>query len=231
MEILLSISFLWYNFIGDIMRLKNVKGANEIIIKGTYYVDNPQNYKGKWNKYFNNANPIYIEIGMGKGDFIIENAKRYPNINFIGIEKYDSVIVRAVQKSNELDINNLKIVRIDANKLEDIFDKEIDTIYLNFSDPWPKDRHAKRRLTSEVFLNIYDQIFKNTKRIIMKTDNIDLFNYSLEALINHGYEITYKTNNLDCLNEDNIMTEYETKFYNKGIKINKLIAVKEIQQK
>ena len=231
MEILLSISFLWYNFIGDIMRLKNVKGANEIIIKGTYYVDNPQNYKGKWNKYFNNANPIYIEIGMGKGDFIIENAKRYPNINFIGIEKYDSVIVRAVQKSNELDINNLKIVRIDANKLEDIFDKEIDTIYLNFSDPWPKDRHAKRRLTSEVFLNIYDQIFKNTKRIIMKTDNIDLFNYSLETLINQGYEITYKTNNLDCLNEDNIMTEYETKFYNKGIKINKLIAVKEIQQK
>ena len=231
MEILLSISFLWFNFIGDIMRLKNVKGANEIIIKGTYYVDNPQNYKGNWNKYFNNANPIYIEIGMGKGDFIIENAKRYPNINFIGIEKYDSVIVRAIQKSNELDINNLKIVRIDAGKLEEIFDKEIDTIYLNFSDPWPKDRHVKRRLTSEVFLNIYDQIFKNAKRIIMKTDNIDLFNYSIETLINHGYEITYKTNNLDCLNEDNIMTEYETKFYNKGIKINKLIAVKEIQQK
>lgn len=231
MEILLSISFLWYNFIGDIMRLKNVKGANEIIIKGAYYVDNPQNYKGKWNECFNNDNPIYIEIGMGKGDFIIENAKRYPNINFIGIEKYDSVIVRAIQKSNELDINNLKIVRVDAGKLEDIFDKEIDTIYLNFSDPWPKDRHAKRRLTSEVFLNIYDQIFKNAKRIIMKTDNIDLFNYSLETLINHGYEITYKTNNLDCLNEDNIMTEYETKYYNKGIKINKLIAVKEIQQK
>ena len=132
MEILLSISFLWYNFIGDIMRLKNVKGANEIIIKGTYYVDNPQNYKGNWNKYFNNANPIYIEIGMGKGDFIIENAKRYPNINFIGIEKYDSVIVRAIQKSNELDINNLKIVRIDAGKLEEIFDKEIDTIYSLF---------------------------------------------------------------------------------------------------
>ena len=212
------------------MRLKNVKGANEIIIKGIYYVSNPYEQKGKWNKYFDNDNPIYIEIGMGKGDFIIENAKRYPNINFIGIEKYDSVIVRAIQKSNELELNNLKIVRIDANRLNEIFDKEIDTIYLNFSDPWPKDRHAKRRLTSEVFLNIYDGIFKNEEKIIMKTDNVALFNYSIESLMNHGYDITYRTNNLNCLSDDNIMTEYETKFYNKGIKINKLIAVKKIQQ-
>ena len=208
------------------MRLKNVKGANEIIIKGTYYVSNPYEYKNNWHKLFNNNNPIYIEIGMGKGDFIIENAKRYPNINFIGIEKYDSVIVRAIQKSNELELNNLKIVRIDANKLNEIFDKEIDTIYLNFSDPWPKDRHAKRRLTSPVFLNIYDNIFKGNKRIIMKTDNIDLFNYSLDTLNEHGYEILFKTNNLNCLDESNIMTEYETKFYNKGIKINKLEAKK-----
>ena len=210
------------------MRLKNVKGANEIIIKGIYYVSNPYEQKGKWNKYFDNDNPIYIEIGMGKGDFIIENAKRYPNINFIGIEKYDSVIVRAIQKSNELELNNLKIVRIDANRLNEIFDKEIDTIYLNFSDPWPKDRHAKRRLTSEVFLNIYDGIFKNEEKIIMKTDNVALFNYSIESVMNHGYDITYRTNNLNCLSDDNIMTEYETKFYNKGIKINKLIAVKKI---
>ena len=208
------------------MRLKNVKGANDIIIKGTYYEANPYIYKGNWNRYFNNDNPIYIEIGMGKGDFIIENAKRYPNINFIGIEKYDSVIVRAIQKSNELELDNLKIVRIDANKLNDVFLKEIDTIYLNFSDPWPKDRHAKRRLTSPEFLNIYDNIFKNTKKIIMKTDNIDLFNYSLDSLTLHGYEITYKTNDLNCLDDDNIMTEYENKFYNKGIKINKLIAIK-----
>jgi len=208
------------------MRLKNVKGANDIIIKGTYYVADPYQYKGDWNKYFNNENPIYIEIGMGKGDFIIENAKRYPDINFIGIEKYDSVIVRAIQKSNELELNNLKIVRIDANKLNDIFLKEIDTIYLNFSDPWPKDRHAKRRLTSPEFLKIYDNIFKDTKKIIMKTDNMDLFNYSLDSLTLHGYEIIYKTNDLNCLDEDNIMTEYETKFFNKGIKINKLIAKK-----
>lgn len=209
------------------MRLKNVKGANEIIINGKYYVDNPKIYKGKWNKVFNNNHLIHLEIGMGKGDFIIENAKRYPDINFIGLEKYDSVIVRAIQKSNELELSNLKIVRLDAMKLSEIFDKEIDMIYLNFSDPWPKDRHVKRRLTSEVFLRIYDLIFRDNSRIVMKTDNIDLFNYSLDSLTNYGYEISFKTNDLDCLSEDNIMTEYEKKFYNRGIKINKLDAYKD----
>lgn len=209
------------------MRLKNVKGANEIIEKGTYYVDNPYQYKGNWNKYFGNNNPIYVEIGMGKGDFIIENAIRYKDINFIGIEKYDSVIVRAIQKSNELELDNLKIVRIDANKLDSIFDKEVDTIYLNFSDPWPKDRHAKRRLTSPIFLNIYSKIFKGRNRIVQKTDNINLFDYSLESLTDYGYDIVYKTNNLDCLNNDNIMTEYEKRFYNLGVKINKLEAIKD----
>ena len=208
------------------MRLKNVKGANEIIVKGTYYISEPELYKGRWHELFNNNNSIYIEIGMGKGDFIIKNALKYKNINYIGIEKYDSVIVRAIEKSNELELNNLKIIRMDAHKLSDIFNKEIDTIYLNFSDPWPKDRHAKRRLTSPIFLNIYDNIFKDRKRIIMKTDNDNLFTYSIDTLIEHGYDIIYKTNNLDCLNEDNIMTEYETKFYNKGVKINKLEAIK-----
>ena len=209
------------------MRLKNVKGANEIIINGKYYVDNPYQYKGIWRGLFDNNNPIYIEIGMGKGNFIIENAKRYPDINFIGIEKYDSVIVRAIQKSNELELNNLKIVRMDAKKMEEVFDKEIDTIYLNFSDPWPKDRHAKRRLTSPIFLNIYDKIFKDKCKIIMKTDNKPLFEYSLDSLEEYGYKIIYKTDNLDVLNEDNIMTEYEEKFYKLGIKINKLVATKD----
>ena len=208
------------------MRLKNVKGANEIIEKGTYYVDNPYQYKCSWNKYFNNNNPIYVEIGMGKGDFIIENALRYKDINFIGIEKYDSVIVRAIQKSNELELDNLKIIRVDANRLEEIFDKEIDTIYLNFSDPWPKERHAKRRLTSNIFLDIYSKIFRDRNRIVMKTDNINLFNYSLESLTEYGYDIVYKTNKLDCLDEDNIMTEYEKRFYNLGVNINKLEAIK-----
>jgi tRNA (guanine-N7-)-methyltransferase len=213
------------------MRLKNVKGANEIIIKGTYYVDNPYQYKGKWNKFFGNNNPIYIEIGMGKGDFIIENAKRYKDINFIGIEKFDSVIVRAIQKSNELELDNLKIIRVDANKLGDIFDKEIDTIYLNFSDPWPKDRHAKRRLTSPIFLDIYSKIFEGRNRIVQKTDNINLFDYSLESLIDYGYDIVYKTNDLDCLNEENIMTEYEKRFYSLGVKINKLEAIRQKRNK
>ena len=208
------------------MRLKHVKGANEIIIKGKYYVDNPYQYKGNWHKLFNNNNPIKIEIGMGKGNFIIESAKRYPNINFIGIEKFDSVIVRAIQKSDELELNNLKIIRVDANKLMEIFDKEIDTIYLNFSDPWPKERHSKRRLTSPIFLDIYDNIFKDKNKIIMKTDNISLFNYSIDSLVEHGYKIKYQTNDLNVLDEDNIMTEYEEKFHNLGIKINKLKAIK-----
>lgn len=210
------------------MRLKNVKGANEIIIKGLYYVEDPYINKGNWNKVFNNDNPIYIEIGIGKGKFIVENAIKYPNINFIGIEKYDSVLVRAIQKSNELELNNLKLVRMDAKRIEEVFDHEIDRIYLNFSDPWPKDRHYKRRLTSYVFLDKYEHIFKNNKYIIMKTDNIDLFNFSLESLTNHGYNIDFMSNDLHSLNdEDNIMTEYEEKFSNKGIKINKLIARKD----
>ena len=210
------------------MRLKNVKGANEIIIKGRYYVEDPYINKGNWNKIFNNNNPIYIEIGIGKGKFIVENAIKYPNINFIGIEKYDSVLVRAIQKSNELELNNLKLVRMDAKRIEEVFDNEVDRIYLNFSDPWPKDRHYKRRLTSYVFLDKYEHIFKNNKYIIMKTDNIDLFNFSLESLTNHGYNIEFMTNDLHSLNNvDNIMTEYEEKFSNKGIKINKLIARKD----
>ncbi len=209
------------------MRLKNVKGANEIIIKGKYYIDNPYEYIGKWKRVFDNDNPIYIEIGMGKGNFIIENAKRYPNINFIGIEKYDSVIVRAIQKSNELELNNLKIIRMDAKRLGEVFDKEIDTIYLNFSDPWPKDRHSKRRLTSPIFLNIYDKIFKGRERIVMKTDNLPLFNYSLDSLKEYGYRIISRTNDLNCLDESNIMTEYEEKFYKLGTKINRFEGIKD----
>ena len=115
---------------------------------------------------------------------------------------------------------------MDANKLDNIFDREIDTIYLNFSDPWPKDRHAKRRLTSNIFLDIYSKIFKDRNRIVMKTDNINLFDYSLESLTNYGYNIVYKTNDLNCLSEDNIMTEYEKRFYNLGIKINKLEGIR-----
>ena len=209
------------------MRLKHVKGASLIIKEGVYYIDNPKEYKGNWNQVFGNNNPIYIEIGMGKGDFIIENASRYPNINFIGIEKYDSVIVRAIQKSNELELSNLKLIRMDALEIDDVFYHEIDCIYLNFSDPWPKERHAKRRLTSPIFLAKYDTIFKGNHHIIMKTDNNSLFDYSLESLKEYGYEIVNVTRDLykgDISN--NIKTEYENKFVSKGISINRLEAIK-----
>ncbi len=208
------------------MRLRNVKNSNEIIEKGKYYIKNPENYKGNWNKLFKNNNQIHIEIGMGKGKFILENAINFPNINYIGIEKYDSVIVRAIQKTNDIELNNLYLVKMDAINLGKIFDKEIDTIYLNFSDPWPKKRHTKKRLTSEVFLEIYDKIFKDTKKIIMKTDNVDLFNYSLTSLQDYGYKVKFLTNNLAKENIFNIMTEYEEKFTNQGVKINMLIAEK-----
>ena len=208
------------------MRLKNIKGASEKILLGKYFINNPSDYKGKWNELFKNNNPIYIEIGMGKGNFIIKNALDNPNINYIGIEMYDSVILRAVEKTNELELNNLYLIRMDARLIEEVFDKEIDLIYLNFSDPWPKDRHAKRRLTSPNFLRLYDDIFRDKCHIIMKTDNVLLFDYSLDSLTNYGYEIKYMTRDLDCLNKDNIMTEYESKFYNKGVKINKLEGIK-----
>ena len=191
------------------MRLKNIKGAAEKIQKGKYFIDNPKDYIGKWNTLFKNNNPIYIEIGIGKGNFIIKQALNNPNINYIGIEKYDSVILRAVEKTNELELSNLYLVRMDARLIEEILHKEVDLIYLNFSDPWPKDRHAKRRLTSREFLTRYDSIFKGNKKIIMKTDNIDLFEFSLNSLKEHGYNIDYISYDLHKDKENIITTEYE----------------------
>lgn len=210
------------------MRLKHVKNADKIVENGTYYVNRPKEYKGKWQKVFGNDNDIYVEIGMGKGDFIIENALLYPDINFIGIEMYDSVLMRAIQKSNDLELSNLKLIKLDATYIEEIFDEEISLIYLNFSDPWPKERHAKRRLTSERFLRRYDKIFKDDFKIVMKTDNIDLFDFSVSSLEEYGYKILYLTRDLYSENiSNNIATEYEKKFVSKGIKINKVIASKE----
>lgn len=209
------------------MRLRNIKGAGEILEKSEYIILTPENYKGKWNTLFNNNNPIHIEIGMGKGNFIIGMAKNNPNINFIGIEMYDSVIVKAVQKLEEENLENLRLIRMDARLIDEVFDKEIDLIYLNFSDPWPKKRTAKRRLTHERFLNTYENIFKGSKTIYMKTDNVPLFEFSLESLSEFGYKL--KNISLDLHNsdfEDNVMTEYEAKFKEKGIKINRLEAYK-----
>lgn len=208
------------------MRLKNIKGASEKIKEGKYFINNPKEYFGKWKSLFNNDNPIYIEIGMGKGKFIIENAINNPNINYIGIEKYDSVILRAVEKSNDLELDNLYLIRMDARLIEEIFDREIDLIYLNFSDPWPKERHTKRRLTSREFLLRYDKIFRNDKKIIMKTDNLELFNFSLESLREYGYNIDYLTYDLHKDKDNIITTEYEDKFTSMGIKINYLEASK-----
>ena len=208
------------------MRLRNVKGSKEIIESSKYIILNPEENKGKWKEVFGNDKPIHIEIGMGKGDFIIGMAKNNPNINFIGIEMYDSVIVKAVQKLENEELDNLKLIRMDARLIEDVFDKEIDLIYLNFSDPWPKERHTKRRLTSPRFLARYDSIFKDKKHIIMKTDNIDLFNYSVESLKEYGYNINDISNDLHSYKDNIITTEYEDKFTSKGIKINYFDASK-----
>ena len=204
------------------MRLKHIKNAEEIISKSKYLVKSPRENKGSWNKVFNNDNNIEVEIGMGKGKFIIEKAIQNPNINYIGIEKYDSPLVSAVKKLEELEINNLKLICIDALGIEEVFDHEIDKIYLNFSDPWPKKRHAKRRLTSSIFLNKYENLFKNEKHIEMKTDNDDLYDYSCESFIENGYDIVKTdTNYLDT-----IRTEYEDKFISLGKNINYISVVK-----
>lgn len=211
------------------MRLRNVKNKEDILNNSKLLVRDYKNYRGLWKELFNNNNKIYIEIGMGKGDFILENALKYPDINFVGIEKYDSVIARAIEKieNSDIVINNLRLIRMDAKEIEDVFFNEIDRIYLNFSDPWPKKRHSERRLTSNTFLNKYDKIFKNNGEIIMKTDNTLLFEYSLVTLSNNEYKfdkVSLDLHNSDI--EDNIMTEYEKKFTKKGVKINYLKAKK-----
>ena len=209
------------------MRLKHVKGASAKIESSSYLIENPNEYKGKMKELFNNNNPIYIEIGMGKGTFLYENAIKYPNINFIGIEKYDSVMVRAIEKVENEKIDNLRFIRMDANKIEEVFSKEVDRIYLNFSDPWPKVRHEKRRLSSLNFLKKYDNIFKAEKRIIMKTDNRKLFEFSVVSFVNYDYKINEIS--LDLHNDDvpdNIETEYEKKFSSKGFPIYKIDVYK-----
>ena len=195
------------------MRQRNVKNKEEIISNSKYSLQDPSINKGKWQKVFNNKGPIYLEIGMGKGKFIVENALKYPNINFIGIEKSASIVALALKKISSLELSNLKIFCLDAQEVENIFYKEIDRLYLNFSDPWPKKRHAKRRLTSLEFLKRYDNVFRNDLDIELKTDNRLLFEYSLKSLSNYGYQIIDISLDLHHSDlENNIMTEYEEKF-------------------
>ncbi len=208
------------------MRLRNVKNANAIVNSSVYTIVNPEEHKGHFKELFNNDNPLHIEIGMGKGDFIIGMAKKYPNINFIGIEKYESVMVRAIQKVDGIELPNLKLICMDAKTINEVFDHEVDTLYLNFSDPWPKTRHAKRRLTSDLFLKLYDDIFINNPHIIQKTDNIGLFAYSLSSLSMYGYTLINVSLDLANTEIPNVITEYESKFMALGTKINYLEAVK-----
>ena len=197
------------------MRLRNIKNASSRLEQNERdFVTNPTEYKGRWKEVFNNNNPIHIEIGMGKGQFLTQLALQNPDVNYIGIEKFSSVLLRASEKLETMELNNVKIFNVDAQNLNEIFEaKEIDRIYLNFSDPWPKNAHAKRRLTSNRFLPIYETILKDDGEIHFKTDNRLLFEFSLESLNNYGLILSNISLDLHNSNfENNIMTEYEEKF-------------------
>jgi tRNA (guanine-N7-)-methyltransferase len=211
------------------MRLRNIPGADEIVSASTFCIQNPQEQKGNWSSFLGNDHPIHIEVGMGKGRFLMELAALHPEINYIGIERYTSVLLRAVQKMEEQPLPNVHFLCIDATTLPDIFSAgEVDRIYLNFSDPWPKDRHARRRLTSREFLARYDQILAADGRIEFKTDNQDLFTFSLAEIEDSPlWKLDASTRDLHhdpVMNEGNVMTEYEEKFSAKGNPICKLIA-------
>lgn len=204
------------------MRLKHIKGSEEIVEKSEIVIKNPELYKGNWKSVFGNNNKIYLEIGMGKGSFLIEHALKNKSVNFIGFEKYPSVLLNAIDRIEKEKIDNIKIICADAGNIDKIFYKEISKLYLNFSDPWPKKRHEKRRLTSDVFLKKYNSIFKGFKVIEQKTDNDMLFDYSLESYKRNHYFVLKMNRNYF----DSIRTEYENKFISKGKNINYVKAVK-----
>ncbi len=211
------------------MRLRNIPGAEEIVANSPYCIKNPQEYAGSWQNAFEKAAPLHIEIGMGKGQFLIQMAKLHPEINYLGIERYTSVLLRAVQKMEEDPLPNLRFLCFDATEITEIFAPgEVDQIYLNFSDPWPKDRHAKRRLTSTQFLERYDVILKKDGHIEFKTDNRDLFDFSVDeinaSLVWKLDLVTYDLHADATLCEGNVMTEYEERFSSMGNAICKLIA-------
>lgn len=206
------------------MRLRNIKNSDEILNQSKYIIKEATIYKGKWQEVFTNKQPIYLEIGIGLGNFILDSAKKNPHINYIGIEKFTKVMVRALKKIEIADLPNLKLILIDALEIDNIFSKEIDCIFLNFSDPWPKDKHMSRRLTSDIFIEKYLSILKEPTKIIQKTDNYSLYEYSLSQY--QKYKFNCKTNQYSEENipEDNIQTEYETKFLSKGNSIYKIDA-------
>ncbi len=195
-----------------------------------YVIHNPQECRGKWHEVFGNDCPIRIEIGMGKGRFIMDLARMNPQINYVGIEKYSSVLIRGIQKLEADPLPNLYFIRMEAEEITSVFAQgEADRIYLNFSDPWPKDRHAKRRLPSREFLRRYDEILVADGVIEFKTDNHDLFQFALEELEPAGWKILQMTEDLHHnaqMMEGNVMTEYEERFSSKGNPICKYVIVR-----
>lgn len=210
------------------MRLRNIPGADEAIADSPHCIQEPMAEKGRWHLIFGNENPIHIEIGMGKGQFIMQLAKEHPDINYIGIERYSSVLLRALQKMEIEPLPNIRFLCMDASIITEVFDEEeVAKIYLNFSDPWPKERHAKRRLTSRQFFERYDKILAGNGVVEFKTDNDDLFAFSMEEVAEAGWTLdahTFDLHHDPVLNEGNIMTEYEEKFSSLGHPIHKLIA-------
>lgn len=214
------------------MRLRNIPGSREVIAESEFVIHDMEETRGKWAEVFGNEHPIYIEVGMGKGRFITQLAIENPDKNFIGIEKYSSVLLRAIEKREELsDLTNLYFLRMDAEDLEKVFAPgEVQGIYLNFSDPWPKDRHAKRRLPSKEFLARYDRILVPEGKVEFKTDNKDLFDFALEQAKEANWDLeacTFDLHHNEEMMQGNIMTEYEERFSSQGNPICKMIISRE----
>ena len=215
------------------MRLRNIPRAEGVIREHRFVIKRPEDQKGCWRQVFGNKNPIYIEIGMGKGRFLLNMAKAHPDINFVGIERYSSVLLRAIEKFDTeefCELKNVRFVCMDARNVADVFAQdEVNRIYLNFSDPWPKARHARRRLTSVEFLARYEKILCECGLLEFKTDNTELFRFSLEQLEEAGWPLkcfTFDLHHNEVMSQGNVMTEYEEKFSSKGNPVNKFIAVR-----
>ncbi len=212
------------------MRLRNITGSREMIAESRFVVHEPQEYKGRWSELFGNDHPLRIEIGMGKGRFIMDLARMHPEINYVGIEKYSSVLLRGIQKMETDPLPNLYFIRMEAEEIADVFGREeVERIYLNFSDPWPKDRHAKRRLPSREFLKRYDEILVRDGVIEFKTDNQDLFRFALEEIAPAGWQLLQMTEDLhhdEKMLAGNVMTEYEEKFSALGNPIYKYVIAR-----
>lgn len=211
------------------MRLRHIPGAEQMIEESPYVIHRPEEKRGQWKDVFGNEKPIHIEVGMGRGKFILEMAQQHPEINYVGIERYSTALLKGVRKREQAELTNLYYMCMDARLLADTFAPgEVERIYLNFSDPWPKDRHAGRRLTSPQFMAVYDKILQADGTVEFKTDNRGLFEYSLGSIPEAGWKILTSTFDLHHseMGEGNVMTEYEMKFAAEGKPICKLIAAR-----